>query len=59
MVSTTEGLTKNSPMDVGAPGTLKNPSARKLLSRFLELLDVTQKTDVLIFGASKTKFKVI
>ena len=43
MVSTPEGLKNNSPLDMGTPGTLNNPSAKHLLSQFLEILDVTQK----------------
>ena len=32
MVSTTEGLTENSPTDVGISGTMKKPISRNLLS---------------------------
>ena len=43
MVSTPEGLKNNSPLDMGTPGTLNNPSAKHLLSQVLEILDVTQQ----------------
>ena len=43
MVSTTEVLTDNSPLDVGKLVILKNPTERNLPSQFLILLDVTQK----------------
>ena len=43
MVLTPEEIKYNSPLDVGTPGTLNNPSARNLLSQILEILDVTQK----------------
>ena len=43
VVSTPEGIKDNSPLDVGTPGILNNPSAINLLSQFLEILDVTQK----------------
>ena len=46
MVSLPDIIKDNIPLDVGTPGTMKNPSARNLLSQFLEILDVTLKNDV-------------
>ena len=53
MVSTTEGITKNSPMVVDTLGNLKNPG--KLLSKLLALLDVTQKTTTHRMRAAKKR----
>ena len=39
MVLNPEGLTNDGPMDVGASGTMKNPSARKYLGQTLALLE--------------------
>ena len=44
MVSTPDELLDNSPIAVGTLVTLKKPSARKLLSQFLELLVAKQKS---------------
>ena len=46
MVSNTEGLTRNSSMDVGTLVNMKNTSKMKLLSQFSELLNVKQNTSL-------------
>ena len=43
MVSNTEGITYNIPLDVGMYSILKQPTVIKFLSQFLTLLYVTQK----------------
>ena len=53
MVSTSEGFTENRPLSPGPYVTVKNPSARKLLHQFTELLDVKNKTVVHRLGAVK------
>ena len=46
MVSTPEGITDNTPMAVGASGTLNNPISRNSLGKFSALLDVKQKNSI-------------
>ena len=57
MLSTNEGITKNSKMSVDTLGTTKKPSARNLLCQCSELFDGKQKTTVCKSGASKMKCK--
>ena len=59
IISTPKGYTEDIPLDVGTFGTLKKPSAGKLISQFLKLLDVTQKRSVRTLGSSKKKGKAI
>ena len=53
MVSTPEIFTENIPIPHGPPVTVRNPSARKSLHLFTEVLDVKNKTIVYLFGAVK------
>ena len=46
IVSTPDELMEKIPMDVGTLGTMNNPSEINPPSKFLALLDVTQKTSV-------------
>ena len=45
-------------MTVVTPVINNNPSARKYICQFSELLNIKQKTSVLVLGAVKTKHKV-
>ena len=46
MVSNTQGFTDNSPISPGPYVTTKNPSARKPLHKFTEVLNSKKKTAV-------------
>ena len=59
MVSTPEGLTHNSTFSTGLSVPENNPSARKPLHQFYEVLDVKQKTDVFRLGDAKSNNKAI
>ena len=59
MVSTPEELTDNIPMKVAANSTRENPSARKSLHQFHEMLGVKQKTSVHRLGFANEKHKAI
>ena len=59
MVSTSEGFTDNSLISYGPSVTVRNPSAKKLLRQFNEVLDVKQKTAVCRLGADKSDHKAI
>ena len=59
MVSTPERFTNSGPISPGPSMTVINPSARKSLSLFTEVLDVKSKTAVRRVGAAKSKRKSI
>ena len=59
MVSTPEGITVNILMTIIISGNLNNPSARKLLSQFSEVLNVKQHNTVCIMGTDKRNPKSI
>ena len=59
MVSTPEGFTDSSIMSPGPSVTMKNPSARKSLYQFFEVLYFKQKTSVQSQGAKKSKRNTI
>ena len=57
LVSTPEGFTNNSLMTPNPYMSTKNPSARKPLHQFSEILDVKHKTDVQMFVGSNENRK--
>ena len=57
MISTPEGITKNSPMIVGPSVIIKKHSARKPVDPLSRLFDVKQKTTVNQLGAAKKNHK--
>ena len=57
MVSNNEDLTDNSKIPLRTSLPVKNPSTRKSLSQFSKVLDVKQKTFVLILGSDEPKPK--
>ena len=57
MVSTLEGFTNNSPMSPEPSVTVKNPSTRKSLSQFTEVLDIKHKTDFCRLSVAKSERK--
>ena len=59
MVSTPEGFTNNSPRSPMKPTPVKEPSARKSLCLFTNILDVKNKTATRPVGAVKSKRKKI
>ena len=59
MVSTLEVFTDNSPMSPGPSVSSKNPSTRKSLRQFTEVLDFKHRTDVRGLCAEKLKRKYI
>ena len=59
MVSITEGFTDNSSMSPRKYVPVKQPSVRKLLRQFTEILDVKLKTILRWLCADKSKYKVI
>ena len=58
-VSTPKVFTDNSPLSPGPYVTVKNPSAKKSIRPFSEVLDVKQETDFWRLGAAKSNHKVI
>ena len=58
MISTTKGITENSPISVDASDITKKPSARKPLHQFSDLFDAKQKTAARQKGAAKMKHKL-
>ena len=46
MVSTTEGLNNNNPMEVYTSGIIKKPSATKQLRQFYDLFYVKQRKSI-------------
>ena len=55
MVSTTTGIANNITVALGVSVTLKNPSARELLSQFSLLLNIKQQNSVHRMGDSQRK----
>ena len=53
MVSIPEGFTENIPMSPRQSVTVKNPSARKSLRKFLDTLEAKSKTAIRRFCATK------